>query len=81
MRRPRAAGVRRDTPIVRCYRPITPPSARTLAGIDRASATREWTGAWPLIRTVVDLLAAEQADDLGVADLQRGAARTSTACG
>ncbi len=47
-------------------------AARTVAGIDRASATREWTGSWPLIRTVVDLLAVEQAEDpLGVADLQR----------
>jgi hypothetical protein len=46
-------------------------AARTVEGIDRASATREWTGAWPLIRTVVDLLAAEQADDLGAADLLR----------
>jgi predicted phage baseplate assembly protein len=45
-------------------------AARALPGIDRASATREWTGAWPLIRTVVDLLGAEQAADLGAADLE-----------
>lgn len=31
-------------------------AAREVAGIDRASARRQWTGAWPLIVTVVDVL-------------------------
>ncbi len=31
-------------------------AARSIAGIDRASAHRTWTGAWPMIVTVVDVL-------------------------
>nr|MBA2560619.1 hypothetical protein [Propionibacteriales bacterium] len=39
-------------------------AARRLHGIDRASATREWTGAWPLIYTVVDATGDDPAADL-----------------
>ncbi len=38
-----------------------------LRGIDRATATRAWTGAWPLIRTVVDTDGSDPDADLAAA--------------
>ena len=38
-------------------------TARGIDGVDRATALRSWTGAWPLITTVVDVLA-DDVDDL-----------------
>lgn len=42
-------------------------AARELPGIDRATASRTWTGAWPLIRTVVDLTGSDEQTDLAAA--------------
>jgi hypothetical protein len=42
-------------------------AARELPGIDRATASRTWTGAWPLIRTVVDLTGSDEQADLAAA--------------
>lgn len=42
-------------------------AAHELEGIDRATATRTWTGAWPLIQTVVDLTGSDAQADLAAA--------------
>ncbi|MGH1491146.1 MAG: baseplate J/gp47 family protein [Acidimicrobiales bacterium] len=42
-------------------------AARQLDGIDRATASRDWTGAWPLIRTVVDSTGTDVDADLATA--------------
>lgn len=53
------------------HRAVTPgdhaEAARSLPGIDRASAMREWTGAWPLIRAVVDVLGTDETTELDTA--------------